>query len=299
MISRLKTGTPRQQKARPSNARLSKTRTSWGERLQWLIRSLSLLLIVAVVVGVAWGGEKLFHKLDVPIGVISVKGQFSHVDKVEVQHRVEPLVNGGILSLNLEQIREELELHPWIEQAKVSRQWPGGLVITVKEEVPIARWGGTDFEKTGFVNSRGELLEIVDNSALVHLPLLQGDADTERLLMKSYREMVQLLQPSNLKIAGLKRDQRGAWQLSLSNGLELVIGRDQVMEKMRRFLVVWMTTLKGKAEQIARVDIRYDNGISVEWTEKAMQERTLQKQAVQKQALREFITIAPDLSGQV
>ena len=82
--------------------------------------------------------------------------------------------------------------------------------------------------------------------------------------------------------------------MSLSNGLELVIGRDHVMEKMRRFLVVWMTTLKGKAEQIARVDIRYDNGISVEWTEKAMQE-----QAIQKQALREFITIAPDLSGQV
>lgn len=289
MISRLKAGAPRQQ-----NTKLSKTGSSWGQRLQWLTRSLSLLLIVAVVVGVAWGGEKLFHKLDVPIGVISVKGQFTHVDKVEVQRRVEPLVNGGILSLNLEQIRGELELHPWIEQAKVSRQWPGGLVITVKEEVPIARWGGTDFEKTGFVNSRGELLEIVDNSSLVHLPLLQGDVDTERLLMKSYREMAQLLQPSNLKIAGLKRDQRGAWQLSLSNGLELVVGRDQVMEKMRRFLVVWMTTLKGKAEQIARVDIRYDNGISVEWTEKAMQE-----QAIQKQALREFITIAPDLSGQV
>jgi cell division protein FtsQ len=294
MISRLKAGTARQQKARPSNARSSKTKLSWGEKLQWLTRSLSLLLVVAVLVGVAWGGEKLFHKLDVPIGVISVKGQFSHVDQVEVQRRVEPLINGGILSLNLEQIRGELELHPWIEQAKVSRQWPGGLVITVKEEVPIARWGGADFMKTGFVNSRGELLEIVDSSSLVHLPLLQGDVDTERLLMKSYREMAHLLQPSNLKIAGLKRDQRGAWQLSLSNGLELVIGRDQVMEKMRRFLVVWMTTLKGKAEQIARVDIRYDNGISVEWTEKAMQERTLQKQA-----LREFITIAPDISGQV
>lgn len=294
MISRLKAGAARQQKARPSNARLPKTRLLWGERLQWLARSLSLLLVAAVLVGVVWGGEKLFHKLDVPIGVISVKGQFSHVNQAEVQRRVEPLINGGILSLNLEQIRGELELHPWIEQAKVSRQWPGGLVITVKEEVPIARWGGADFKKTGFVNSRGELLEIVDSSSLVHLPLLQGDVDTERLLMKSYREMAQLLQPSNLKIAGLKRDQRGAWQLSLSNGLELVIGRDHVMEKMRRFLVVWMTTLKGKAEQIARVDIRYDNGISVEWTEKAMQE-----QAIQKQALREFITIAPDLSGQV
>lgn len=284
MISRLKTGAARQYSSKPS----------WGEKLQWLTRSLSLLLIVAVVVGVVWGSDKLFNKLDVPIGVISVKGQFSHVDQVEVQRRVEPLINGGILSLNLEQIRGELELHPWIEQAIVSRQWPGGLVITVKEEVPIARWGGTDFENTGFVNSRGEMLEIADNRSLAHLPLLQGDVDTERLLMKSYREMAQLLQPSNLRIAGLKRDQRGAWQLSLSNGLELVIGRDQVMEKMRRFLVVWMTMLKGKADQIARVDVRYDNGISVQWTKKAIQEQVLQKQV-----LRELITIAPDLSGQV
>jgi len=221
------------------------------------------MFFVALAAGVIWGGEKVFHKLDVPIGVISVKGQFSYVDQGEVQSRVEPLVDGGILSLDLDGIRSQLELHPWIEQAVVSRQWPGGLVITVKEEVPIARWG-----KTGFLNSRGEMLEISDNSVLGHLPLLQGEVSTERSLMKAYREIAQLLQSSSLKIAGLKRDSRGAWWLSLANGLELVVGRDHVMEKMRRFLVVWTSTLKGKAEQIVSVDIRYDNGIAVQWAEK-------------------------------
>lgn len=254
------------------------------ERLRWLTRSLSLLALVSVVAGLLWGGDRLFQKLDVPIGVIGVKGEFTHVDQRDVQAMVEPLINGGILSLNLAKIRHQLELDPWIEQVAVSRQWPGGLVINVVEEVAIARWGGH-----GFLNSRGEMLEIGDNSDLMHLPLLQGEVHTERSLMKAYREVAQLLQPSNLKIVALKRDVRGAWWLSLENGLELVVGRGQVMEKMRRFLVVWELALKMQVERIARVDIRYDNGVAVQWAEKIS--------AVQPKEISVLI-VAPGLPGQ-
>lgn len=228
--------------------------------LSWLVRALSLVLIVLAIGGVVWSGEKLFQKLNIPVGVIAVKGQFSHVEQGEVQSLVEPLVEGGILSLNLEQIRHQLQQHPWIESAVVRREWPSGLSITVKEEVPIARWG-----KTGFLNSRGEMLAIADNQMLVDLPLLQGSEDSERSLMKAYREITQLLRPSSLAITQLRRDQRGAWWLQLSNGLELVVGRDGVMEKMRRFLVVWNSGLSHQLENIARLDIRYDNGVAVAW----------------------------------
>ncbi|MBQ0712996.1 MAG: cell division protein FtsQ/DivIB [Porticoccus sp.] len=265
-------------------ARRQDERLPLRERLRWLTRSLSLLALVSVVAGLLWGGDRLFQKLDVPIGVIGVKGEFTHVDQRDVQAMVEPLINGGILSLNLAKIRHQLELDPWIEQVAVSRQWPGGLVINVVEEVAIARWGGH-----GFLNSRGEMLEIGDNSDLMHLPLLQGEVHTERSLMKAYREVAQLLQPSNLKIVALKRDVRGAWWLSLENGLELVVGRGQVMEKMRRFLVVWELALKTQVERIARVDIRYDNGVAVQWAEKVS--------AVQPKEISVLI-VAPGLPGQ-
>ncbi|MEH6468811.1 MAG: cell division protein FtsQ/DivIB [Porticoccus sp.] len=254
------------------------------ERLRWLTHSLSLLALVGIVVGLLWGGDRLFQKLDVPIGVIGVKGQFTYVDQGDVQAMVEPLISGGILSLNLAKIRHQLELHPWIEQVAVSREWPGGLVITVVEEVPIARWGDS-----GFLNSRGEMREIGENSDLVHLPLLQGEAHTERSLMKAYREVAQLLQPSSLKIVALRRDVRGAWWLSLENGLELVVGRGQVMEKMRRFLVVWELALKTQAERITRVDIRYDNGVAVRWAEKVS--------AVQPKKIS-VLTVVPGFPGQ-
>ena len=254
------------------------------ERLRWLTRSLSMMALVSILVGLLWGGDQLFQKLDVPIGVIAVKGQFTHVDQGDVQVMVEPLINGGILSLSLGSIRHQLELHPWIDQAVVSRLWPGGLVIKVVEEVPIARWGDS-----GFLNSRGEMLEIEDNSILVHLPLLQGEVHTERSLMKAYREVAQLLQPSDLKIVSLRRDVRGAWRLSLENGLELVIGRGQVLEKMRRFLVVWELALKTQVERIARVDIRYDNGVAVQW---------LAKTAVIEQKMIPALIVEPGFPGQ-
>ena len=260
-------------------------RRPWRVRLGWLIRGLYLLVLVAVVATLLWGGERLFHKLDVPIGVIAVKGQFSHVDQGDVQLLVEPLVSGGILSLSLAQIREQLELHPWIDEVAVGRQWPSGLVITVVEEVPIARWGDR-----GFLNNRGEMLEIEDNSGLANLPVLEGAINSERSLMNAYREVAQLLQPSGLKIAVLKRDERGAWWLGLDNGLQLVIGRDQVIEKMRRFLVVWELELKSQAGRIAQVDIRYDNGVAVKWLDKT--------KVVEKKITR-TLAVASGLSGQV
>ncbi|MEZ5530258.1 MAG: cell division protein FtsQ/DivIB [Porticoccaceae bacterium] len=240
-----------------------KQRTPLRERLGWLRQAGTLMLVAMLLSASGWGLEKIYQRLNVAIGVIAVNGEFTQVEQVDVQQMVEPLVTGGFLSLDLQKIRRELELHPWIQQAKVSRRWPDSLVITVTEEVPIARWGSS-----GFLNARGERKEIGDNVRLAFLPMLLGGDQSERQLMKSYREMVQLLQPSGLRVAALKRDDRGAWWLKLDNGLELVIGRDHVMEKMRRFLVVWESELKSKVEQVAKVDIRYDNGVAVEWLAK-------------------------------
>lgn len=231
-----------------------------GQRLHWLQRGLSLIVLAALLLGAGWGIEQLYERLNIAIGVIAVKGEFSHVEQGAIQQLVEPLVIGGFLNMDLQKIRRELEQHPWIQQAKVSRRWPDALVITVTEEVPIARWGST-----GFLNVRGERREIGDNTSLAYLPMLQGGDQSERHMMKAYREMVQLLQSSGLRIAALKRDDRGAWWLRLDNELELIIGRDQVMEKMRRFLAVWEQGLKEQAQRVARVDVRYDNGIAVQW----------------------------------
>lgn len=245
----------------------------WRERLAWLQRSLSLLMLSGLLVGSGWGAWLVFEKIDLPIGVILVRGQYSQVDQAQIQKMVEPLLSGGFISLDLQRIREGLERHPWIEEVSISRKWPDGLVIRLVEEVPIARWGDS-----AFLNHRGERLEIGDNSMLSHLPLLKGVEYSERQMMRSYRQMAQLLQPAELRIAALRRDARDAWRLTLTNDLELVIGRDQIIEKMRRFLLVWDQRLKTRAAEVVRVDIRYDNGVAVQWAEKPAQQAQAKQQ---------------------
>ena len=152
-----------------------------------------------------------------------------------------------------------LESHPWIERAFVRRKWPSGIEVKVIEEVPVARWGDKNF-----LNSKGEILDL-NNRNLSGLPLLTGVEDSERLIMNTYREIILLLRPAGLKITELSYNNQGVWKLTLSNGLEILIGRDQIIEKIRRFLIIWMATLKSSSTDMDGVDIRYDNGIAVRW----------------------------------
>jgi cell division protein FtsQ len=152
-----------------------------------------------------------------------------------------------------------LESHPWIERAFVRRKWPSGIEVKVIEEVPLARWGDRNF-----LNDRGEILDL-NNRNLSGLPVLTGVENSERLIMNTYQEINLLLRPAGLKIIELSYDNQGIWKLTLSNGLEILIGRDQIIEKIRRFLIIWMATLKSSSTDMDGVDIRYDNGIAVRW----------------------------------
>ena len=230
------------------------------DRLDWLFRGLAMLPLMAVFVAIVWGGRYLFMGFDVPVKSVSVMGIFSNIKKKEIEESIIPLVyDKGFLSLDLTKITILLESHPWIERVTVRRKWLGEIEIRVIEEAPLARWGADSF-----LNNQGEILQIGNNSSLLHLPLLQGEEHSE-LLLKTYREVALLLQPVSLKITELRRDDHGVWWLTLSNGLELLVGRDQIIAKVRRFLIVWVSELQAKSADVASIDMRYENGVAVKW----------------------------------
>ena len=53
--------------------------------------------------------------------------------------------------------------------------------------------------------------------------------------------------------------------LTLSNGIEVVLGRDQVTERFDRFVTVYQERLVSRANEVKRVDARYSNGVAVKW----------------------------------
>ena len=68
-------------------------------------------------------------------------------------------------------------------------------------------------------------------------------------------------------VARLELRERGSWFLSTGQGIELLLGRDHLVEKMRRFTAIYGKALKEQQANIARIDLRYANGLAVAWRE--------------------------------
>ena len=64
---------------------------------------------------------------------------------------------------------------------------------------------------------------------------------------------------------------RHAWILVLNNGIRLELGKEALVERVKRFLLLY-PKLKHKQQQIVYFDLRYDTGVAVGWKEQAQQD---------------------------
>jgi cell division protein FtsQ len=218
------------------------------------------LLMVTVFVAAIFGADFIYKQIDTPLSSIMVGGKFNHLQEQELAELVNTEIDGGFLSMNLNQLRQELQSHPWIHQVSVRREWPSTLKVEVVEEVPIARWG-----KQGFLNRLGDQLSLPENSNLQSLPVLEADFGSSQDMIAQYLLLAELLGPTDLKLTELQRDAVGAWQVETAAGVTIVLGRDQIVEKIRRLVVVWRSGLDIQLNNIATIDLRYPNGLAVSW----------------------------------
>jgi cell division protein FtsQ len=218
------------------------------------------LLMVTIFVAAIFGADFIYKQIDTPLSKIMVGGNFNHLEEQELAELVNLEIDGGFLSINLNQLRQELQSHPWIHQVSVRREWPSTLKVEVMEEVPIARWG-----KKGFLNRLGDQLLLPENSNLKSLPVLEADFGSSQDMIAQYLLLAELLAPTDLKLIELQRDAVGAWQVKTASGVRIVLGRDQIIEKIRRLVVVWGSGLDIQLNNIATIDLRYPNGLAVSW----------------------------------
>ena len=198
----------------------------------------------------------------IPVQRISVTGELEHTRAEAVQEMVQPALAGGFLNADLQHIRRQLEGLPWIYEATVRRKWPNALEIHVVEQLPIARWGSD-----GFLNHEGEVFHSAKIGEWQSLPLLQGPEGAARDLVANYQRLAELLAPVGLAVEQLVVDERGQVEAVLAGGMQLIVGGDDFLERMHRFVAIYRTELAARAEDVERVDLRYESGIAVAFSD--------------------------------
>ena len=89
------------------------------------------LLMVTVFIAAIYGVDFIYKQIDTPLSRIMVGGEFNHLEEEELANLVNAEIDGGFLSMNLNQLRQELQSHPWIHQVSVRREWPSTLKVEV------------------------------------------------------------------------------------------------------------------------------------------------------------------------
>ena len=228
-----------------------------------IMDNMSKIITLLLFCSIAYGANLTIQHLDRPITKVSIEGDFKYLITQQLVGLVNGQINGGFITIDLQALQNVLHQHPWVAEVSIQRQWPTYLRINVTEEVPIARWGND-----AFLNRLGDKLIIQDNSQLENLPLMTAEFGSSSEVMKQYQRLSDLLLPTGLKLSKLKLDRLGAWHVETSNGIQLILGRNKVGEKIRRLVLVWETDLGQQSSMIKTIDLRYPNGLAVSWKDR-------------------------------
>jgi len=198
--------------------------------------------------------------LDQPISAITIEGPFQRVSALQIEAAISDELASGFLSANLSVIQELLVALPWIDQANVVRRWPGSLEISVIEQIPAACWG-----ESGLLNTRGELFVTDARHVPAELPRLSGPAGQYSIVASRYLDIRERLIPTGLDVRRVHVDARGAWEITLANGIDIRLGRRDVGERIQLFLEVAAGIVSRREPEIEFVDMRYGNGFTIGW----------------------------------
>lgn len=251
---------------RKSQARRRKPKKT-AERQRWIalpkLPSIDwgMLFNVVLLAGVLAGVyQATLWALDQPIHSVRIESRFERVSTPQVEAALDRFVQQGFLSVNLDDVRAELETLPWVARASVRRIWPSALSIRIVEQRAVARWGDH-----GLLNMDGELFVKEASHVPSELPRLDGPGGSEALVARRFFELNRRLQQRGLSAVALRLDARGAWELETSTGVQVRLGADELDARAERFFAALDSVLQSLTGNIEYVDMRYSNGFAVGW----------------------------------
>jgi cell division protein FtsQ len=194
-----------------------------------------------------------------PVRAVTLAGDLAHVDARSVHGLLAGRIAGNFFGVNLDEVRRLVAGLPWVRQVEVRREWPDRLVVRIEEHRALGRWPGARL-----VSERGEVFEGTTDAAL---PLLAGPPGSEREVTRRYLALRELVAPLGLEPVQVGLSARYAWQVKLSNGLVLELGRDEprapAEERLARFVAAYPRVVAGLNRRVEYVDLRYPNGFAI------------------------------------
>ena len=219
--------------------------------------------LVLLVLGLGLTGSiaasGLSHLLqDVQIRQVQLQGDLRYLDAQALTRDLSIRFNGNYLETTLAQVISEVESHPWIASASARRVWPDTLLIEIAEQRPVAIYNDTQY-----LGLSGDLFE-PPTPVSEPLPRLYGALSETMQVYSHYGVFSDRLSDFS-EVASVSRGHDMGWQIALDNGINLRLGRVDILGRLARARDVLNRLDDEKLAKLKEIDARYDNGVALAW----------------------------------
>lgn len=220
--------------------------------LKRLYRGLFVCFIMCLLVAVGFG---VVNSAYFPVKRVVVKSPLKHIQATQLQSIVHQYLSDNIFRINVNGAQKALIKMPWVARAEVKRLWPSAVELNITERVPVARWSNQRL-----VDNQGVVFDVLADD---RYPLLLGRPQDIKSMVQQLAVFEQILNPLNVQITQLAFSDRGAWTVTLRNGIIIRLGREDTLKRLKSFAWAWPRVLKEQEATIDYVDMRYLDGFAV------------------------------------
>jgi len=223
--------------------------------------ALSLLLLTALVFW-AYGNKlaEVTYVKSLPIKYVRTEGVFQYLSKDELKTVLQPLVMTGFFDVDVQAIQLAVSTMPWVEEVSVKRIWPDAIDIKVREKTPYVRW-----REDSLITEQGVIFTPNNIEQFQNLLVLTGPERQQKKVLEMMKGIKTSLADHSIELAEFNVNNRGAWKIKLTTGLEILLGRNEQLKKLQRFLKTLAVLRQEQVDAMAVVDLRYPNGYAVSW----------------------------------
>jgi len=198
--------------------------------------------------------------VSLPIKYVRTEGVFQYLSKNEIKTVLQPLVMTGYFDADMQAIHSTVATLPWVDTVTVKRIWPDAIDIKVREKKPYARWG-----KNSLITERGVIFTPNNIEQFQNLTVVTGPELQQVKVLEIMKGIKTALADQSLQLMEFSVNDRGAWKIKLATGLEILLGRNEQLKKLQRYLKTLAVLKQEQVDAMAIVDLRYPNGYAVSW----------------------------------
>lgn len=230
---------------------------------KFLKPGLKVILFVAVISGAAFSFSQLPNLWSGlwPIEKIAFTETLKYVDEKQLATLLKSEDMGGMLSIDLQDLREKVLLNPWVKDVGIRKKWPDTLIFHFQEYKPVA------LVNSEYLLENGHLMKYNDTEILSNIIRIQVEKNSSYQqqglleLVVKLAKINQRLELHQFNVDQFLVNEGNNWSVEIKNKFLIKVGRKHQLERIERFLKVYAAIENKKSLQ--SIDLRYSNGFAV------------------------------------